>query len=874
MRTSLLVALGWFAWALPAPGQTGNIEGTVVDSASRAPLPGVRVAALDQTNAVASTSVTDRRGRFRLTGLALARFTLVFTRVGHTVLRIEGVAPAESGTPLEIVLGPREVVLDPVQVTASRVAETALDAPASISVVSRREIEQIPALTPVEYVRTVTGMDFASKGLVQHTFAVRGLRPVSQGGMLMLADDRRTALPGIGFNVSYLLPLMSDDLERIEVVRGPGAALYGPGANRGVLHFVSRSPFDSRGAALSLAVGERDLLQATGRFAAVVSSRIAFKISGDWVQGSDWEHHDSVEVQRRRTALQGGAAPDTLLIGLRDFGLRRVTAEARADWRPDSATTVVASVGGAEAIRVIDVNGEVGGVQERNWRYSFAQVKLARGRLFANVTYNLNDAGDTYQLRTGLPFIDNSRQTTAQLQHRADAGRVALLYGLDGRWTDPRTGGTIHGRNEDDDLVAEAGGYVHARAVASPKLDLVAALRVDRNNRLNDLVLSPRAAAVFKPAPGHALRLTYNRAFTAPDASGLFLDIVVVPGSPYAVRQIAIPQDGFTFRRDCGGICMRSPFNPAGPETYLAADATLLWTAVVDSMQKLGFDLSGIPQPDGSLVATRLAALDPQSLRAPRFNPVVAGDIADLAPRKRTIFQTLELGYKGVLAGRLLVAAEAYVNRVQDPIGPLFTATPSVFYDSTTLAAYLSGFRTPQEAAQVARAIATIQVGTISPREARDPVDILFVRRQGGAYTVWGADASLTATVSSRVEVTGTYSWVSRNIILDVPTAGTIGLSVPRNKGAVAVRYRDERRGFTAALEGRAVGAFETRSGLIREQTDGYGVVDAHVAYRLSPTTGITLSVDAYNLLDHRHREIGGAPAIGRLVVSRVQVHF
>ncbi len=516
---------------------------------------------------------------------------------------------------------------------------------------------------------------------------------------------------------------------------------------------------------------------------------------------------------------------------------------------------------------MVDVTGEVGGLQNRNWRYSFAQAKLKRGRLFANLTYNLSDAGETYQLRTGLPLVDNSRQTTAQLQYGSDAGRIGLLYGLDARWTDPRSGGTINGRNEDDDLVAEAGGYVQARAVTSPRFDLVTAIRVDRNNRLNDLVVSPRAAVVFKPTPGHALRLTYNRAFSAPDASNLFLDIVVAPGVPYNVRQVAIPQEGFSFRRDCSGICMRSPYNPGGPQEYLLADATRLWDTITAS-----FDLADVPPPNASQVATRFAALNPANLRS--YLPLASAEILDLAPRRRTIFQTVEVGYEGTLAGRVVVAVDVYVSDVNDPMGPRVTATPNVFYDSTTLAAYLSAFRPADSAAHLAGTIAKIPVGTISPQEATDPIDVLLVQSQGGAYALWGADASVTAVITSRIEVTATYSWVNRNIVPGVPTAGTIVLSVPRSKGAVTVRYRDGRTRLTAALDARAVGGFLTRSGFIRGEIEAYAVLDAHVGYRLSPTSGITLSVDAYNLLDHRHREIAGAPEIGRLVVSRVQLRF
>ncbi|HEV8510627.1 MAG TPA: TonB-dependent receptor [Gemmatimonadales bacterium] len=854
MRTSLLVALGCFAWALPALGQTGIIEGIVVDSASGAPLSGVQVTALDQANAVAATVRTDGRGRFRLTKLAAAPFTLVFTRIDHTVRRIEGVTPADSGTPLEIVLDQRGVVLDPVQITASRVAETTLDAPVSVSVVSRREIEEATAFTPLDHLPGVPGMDFVSTGLIQRGFAVRGRNGPNQGFLLMMADYRNAALPSLGSNVSYLLPFTNEDLERIEVVRGPGAALYGPDAHRGVVHFVTRSPFESPGTTLSIAGGERSVLQATARFAAAPSARIAFKISGDYFQGRDWELAAADEALRR------------------DKGARRAGGEARLDWRLDSVTTVVVSAGAAQAINVVAVTGAAGPVQVRDWRSSFAQARLRRGRLFANVLYNVSDAGETHQLRTGTPIVDNSRQVALQLQQETDAGRYDLLYGLDGRWTDPRTGGTIHGVNEDDDRVVEIGGYVQTRTALSPRLDFVTAVRVDRNNRLDDLSVSPRAGVVFRPAPAHSFRLTYNRAFSSPDPAQLFMDLNVgsLPGG-YALRLSSIPRSGYSFRWDCSGICMRSPFDTANTARYLPADATQLWDRVVAIVAGDSLDLSDIPAPTASQVATDLAAYNRQTRR---FDPIVAADIGDFAPLRRSSTHTLELGYKGVLTSRVLVTVDGYVSRVNDPFGTSFAATPNVFHDSTTLAQYLSAYRPPATAAQLAGAIAKIPVGTISPRETSYPYDILFLQRQGGAYTVWGMDVSFTASLSSRTEVTGTYSWANRNILRDIPVVDTIFLNVPQDKGAVTMRYRNERIGLTAALQGRAVGAFPVRSGVVTADIASYALVDAHVGYQLERASGIGFSLDAYNLLDHRHREIGGGGRLGRLVVSRVQVRF
>ena len=873
MRRVTRCLLMWVGFTVPAAAQTGTVRGIVVDSATRAPLAGVQIAALGAADVIAATALSDGRGHFRLGELPPASYTLVLKRVGYAPQSLPGVIPHASGAIIEIALTPSEVPLDPVQVTASRAPETTLEAPVSVSVVGRREIEEATAFTPVEHLRGVTGVDFLTKGLIQSNFAVRSfLRPSVP---LMMVDYRNAALPSLGLNVPYLLPPTDEDLDRIEVVRGPGAALYGPDTHHGVVHLLTRSPFESRGAALSLTAGERSVADLTGRFAAAPSPRLAFKLSGHYFQGEDWHHFDTTEVRNRRLALANHADPDTLLIGRRDFRLRRAAGEARVDWRPDSSTNVIGSLGVAQAINVIDLAGGVG-VQLRDWRYGFAQMRLNHRRWFVNATYNISDAGDTYFLRTGRPIVDNSRQIGAQVQHGADRRGVAFLYGVDVEWTDPRTGRTVHGENEDDDVVAEIGGYVQAKTALAPRLDLVSAVRVDRNTRLSDLAVSPRVGVVFRPAAAHTLRLTYNRAFSSPDPAQLFQDFVtqsVLFGNDTIldVRNASVPRGGYSFSRDCSGLCMRSAFDTATQLRYLPADATLVWDSVVAA---LGLDLPDVPPPTGADVATDLGRFNPFNPITRRFDPVSEAQVSDIEPRRRAIVQTVELGYKGLPVGGMAVAVDVYVNHVEDALGGAYAATPNVFYDSTTLARYLAAYR-PATADSLAGRIAAVPVGTVSPRETSHPLDVLMLQLQGGSYTLWGAEAGFTATLTSRLTVSGTYSWMSKNVIPNVPVVGTVVLNAAENKGSVSVRYRDEHIGLTAALQGRAVGSFfATRGAAVRDTLPAYAVVDARLGYEPRWAPRVTISVDARNLLDQGHRELLGAPTLGRLVVSRIHLRL
>jgi outer membrane receptor protein involved in Fe transport len=390
---------------------------------------------------------------------------------------------------------------------------------------------------------------------------------------------------------------------------------------------------------------------------------------------------------------------------------------------------------------------------------------------------------------------------------------------------------------------------------------------VDRHDRLNDLVVSPRAALVFKPGPSHALRVSYNRAFSSPDPSDLFADIEegTFPGLPFAVRAGSVPQHGFSFRRDCGGPCMRSPFDTAGPGQFLAADATLEWQKIVTILQQQGVDLSAIPPPTAAQVATVLASFDP---RTSGFNAVTPGDVRDIPALRRTITTSVELGYRGVTSTGLAISVDLYRTHVRDPLGDRYVATPNVFLDAATLQQYLGAFLTAPAAAQVAAAAAGIPVGTVTPQQAPHPVDMLLLRSQGGAYTVLGADVSFSVPLGAGWSATVTGSWINSDSISG-PAGGYV-LNVPRTKGSAEVEYRRGR--WIASLRGRAVSSFPVASGVYAGRVAGYRTADALVAYRLTTVPEATLTADAWNLLGRRHQEMVGAPVLGRLVTTRLRV--
>ena len=871
-----VLLLGLFL-IIPTLVAAGTITGTVTDAANGQPLTMVVVTALDPAGRVLATTRSDGQGAFRIEGLPDVALTVAFSREGYAPLDREAIKAGDTTpTALAVALDPVPVAEDVMIVTASRRPEQALDAPASTSVVDELTIERWPQQTTADPLRDVRGIDFAQKGLIQRTYAARGTRAAQSGVLQVLNDFRYAGVPVNDWNIPYMVPLIPEDIERIEVVRGPGSALYGPNAHRGVVNFITKSPLDDPGGSGSFSYGERAFLQANARYAEALGSRVGLKLSGSYVQGNDWEYRDPVEQTLRQDAIDAGADPDTLRIGRRDFNVERAAVEARLDWRPDAQTDVILTGGMAQAFNVIEPMRSDLALQVQDWRAGFLQGRLHRGRLQAQVAYNEDDAGDSFNLRTGQNTRSNNSVLAFRLQHGFDAAaKHPLDYGLDGRKSIPRSEGTLTGRYEDDDEVVELGAFVSGTWKVAPKLDLVGALRLDYHDRLDDSVLSARAAAVYKPSPDQAVRLAWNRAFSSPPAYYLYQDYVIqaIPGTGMDARVLGNGGQPFTVARLNGEVGMYSGFNPAGNDQLLPLDATALWPVAVQFLQGYGIDVSGIAPPTAADVGTELRALDPAD--ATFSIPVAVQDVESLyrEEAQRQIWNSVELGYQGKLGERLQIEAETYWTQVDNPYGDSYIMTPNAFLDQAALRSYLetTGGMPADQAATAAAIASQLPLGTVAPSQS-GTADVLVGQYQGGSYDYWGADLMLAYTLTPGLRVRGTYSWVDENYF-ELPGIGTFHTSVPLNKGTLGLVYQDPYGRFDANATGRGVETYQVGS-QASDEIAGYIVFDAGVGYQLTWWPSVRLSVNAFNVFDRRHREMVASPELGRLVVARVNWRF
>lgn len=953
LRRSLLyvLALAGLA-AAPATAQTGTIVGRVTTEEGGQPVGVAQVHAVQDRREVAR-AVTNTDGRFRLF-VPAGTYDVHVEVVGYEAVVRQGVSvTADATATIDITVARAVFQLNPVVVSASKRSEKATEAPAHVDVVGERDIATRPTVTPVDHLRNTPGVDVLTSGVQSTNVVVRGFNNIFSGSLHALTDHRIAGVPSLRVNFMHFVPATDDDLERMEVVLGPGSALYGPNTASGVLHMITKSPLTGPGTTVSISGGTRDLMHAAARTSHRVSDRVGIKLSGQYLTATEWPYADSVEIAERnkfatnpffRTdlmrTLDNIPASDTTarrieadrrisLIGNRDDEVERWSADARADWRATDDLTLVLQGGLTTLVKGVELTG-LGAGQAKNWKSSYIQTRANFGRLFGQVYINASDAGDTYLLRNGAPIVDKSKLLVAQLQHGyAPLRWMDLTYGVDYLRTTPETEGSINGVYEDDDETTEVGGYLQAQLALHDKLDLVLAGRVDDHSALPDPIFSPRAGLVFKIAENRALRATYNRAFSTPSSLNQFLDLSsAIPDAGaarlgYSVRVQGTGTNGFTFGMP-GAYQMRSPFVQAGT-VPMPANAGALWAAAVAVVGQQAVAGGVLPAQVVTPLVQYLSQPDFQAAAATSIGTTyrdlasgATGNLADLVlapipPIRETTTSTFEVGYRGVISNRFLIAGDVWRQKLENFVTPLTAQTPLLFANQAQAIAFttprLVPFFTaafmnagaPQAVAQqmaqdtaakygpiIGAGVAMIPVGVItSPDMHATGAQVLTTYYNvEDEITVNGIDLNATFLVNEAISVGGTLSLVDDDVFTS-QRGEKITLNAPKTKWTAHGAFRRPEWGFDTELRVRYNDSFPVRSGVYNGTqcidgpepgnepcVDSYALVDLSASYQIPGIRGAAIQLYVQNLLDEDYRSYPGTPIIGRMILTRLKYTF
>jgi len=920
-----------------AYAQNGTISGKITEQVSGAPVTSGDVSARAGVGGAATTRPREN-GTYTLS-VPPGNYTVSVRSPGREQKQVANVVVRAGQTAtVDFVMAASARQLEKVVTTGTGDpgGEPIKDSPNSISVVSGKEIAETPSATFKDHLLSVPGLSISSGGIAQSNIVSRGFNNAFSTQMLMLQDYRYAGVPSLRVNVPLLFTGTNEDIERIEILQGPAAALYGPNSGNGVLHVITKSPFESEGTTLTLDGGERSMLRGSLRHAGVFGdSKFGYKFSGEYLTAKDFQYIDPNEptvysATDTRIPVERRGKPVT-----HDFDLTKYSGEARLDFRPSDNTTLISTAGLSSIGNAREITTTFGAAEAKNWTYVNLQERLTHKQFFAQVFYNKSNSGNdnaqdangTYYLRTGIPVVDKSSILGLQAQQAAIFGRTKFVLGGEYLATRPQTEGTIDGRNEANDDINEYGGYLQTTTAITKQIDFLAAARLDVNSRIDGNQFSPRAAIIFRPDSSNTFRLTFNRAYSSPTSFSFFLDQysgqTPAPGMP--VQILGNPsKQGWSFARTCtggtaGNLCMRSPYIPS---TLAPASAAAAFPGLVLALPSI---VQGLPLSSIGSEANRtqllqllnqlgpvLRGLHPTSadlttalidLASPDKHAVAS--VNDYAPLSADFSNTWEVGYKGFLGKRLGLEMDAWFQkRPADPTAQIIN--PGVLFGNPTqLAGYLganiaqgliaAGVPAAQAQATAAAAapaltqiMAAIPVGATAFTNSLDdqPYLVFSYQKATGSVNVHGFDIATDLLLDGGWSVAATYSNLNKNVFPDAPGATVINplaANTPKHRATATVRY-ESAKGFSANVRGRYADAFPVNSGVFNSYKIGTPIpyppvpvnafLDAGFSWDLPLARTPKWSVQGTNLLDNKVATFVGVPKLGRMILTRLSYTY
>ena len=507
-----------------ASAQTGRIGGVVADSAG-VPLAGARLS-VTGTNL---RSVSDDGGRFVISGVAPGTYAVRAQHVGQRAVSLAGVV-VRSGeeTKLSITLARAPIQVAGVVVSASRRTEKVTDAPATVTRLDAQDIDNSVGNSFGAALKQVKGVDFIQTGVMSVGINVRGFNTAFNNRVLQLEDGRIAVLPESGLPLGSLTTVPKVDIASIEVLVGPGAALYGPDASSGVVTLTTKDPRAYRGTTLDVSGGSRSFFDIQGRHAGVVGGKFGYKLSAEYASANDWSNHNIY-------APIAGTTPSPEINA--DFNTNVARGEGALVYyggRPGGRVELSSGLSKTNTIGLTNL----GRNQIVGWKYGHAQLRYTDQNWFAQAYHVESRSGETYQLngfaqnRLRFPAItDDSVRALSAFPDQAAFSAAELqntfsIPGLEGshltwggQWRfddvsskrhwlyDAKTGKNVTFTNK--------GVYGQAEIPVGSMLKVVGAVRYDKHD-LYDAQWSPKAAVLFTPVADQTFRVTYNRAFKSP----------------------------------------------------------------------------------------------------------------------------------------------------------------------------------------------------------------------------------------------------------------------------------------------------------------------------------------------------------------------
>ncbi len=427
-----------------------------------------------------------------------------------------------------------EELFDEQVVTAGVRASSENKAPASLTVITDDEIRMSGAATVPEILRSVPGMDVAEMNPSDTNISIRGFNRRVSNKVLVLVDGRSVYQDFLGTTLWPLLDVSVQDISRIEVIRGPGSALYGANAFAGVVNIITKIGDDAGSARAFVQAGSHNTVEG-GVSAGGHTGKLNYRTTVAYDRADKW----ITDVAGGRTDLTSQ---------FNDPNRSREVQRADLAANYDFGSTQVQAGGGFDNFGLEVVPLGLLPSYGNEGQSGFARLEVDSGQSKLKAFWNALrlKSGPEYwpdglrSLRDTVrsDVIDLSAQTGLDFK---GLGTHHVNLGAGYRFKSVNWGylaAQVDGSHRYDEHHLDV--FLQEEWQPSRKWSVVLLYRVDREPLLvqqgttpGGLVQSPRGSILYEFKPDQVLRLTVGSAFRAPTFLESYIDLFAsVPTQP------------------------------------------------------------------------------------------------------------------------------------------------------------------------------------------------------------------------------------------------------------------------------------------------------------------------------------------------------
>jgi iron complex outermembrane receptor protein len=384
--------------------------------------------------------------------------------------------------------------------TVSKKPESRLEAAAAVYVITQEDIHRSGVTTLVQALALAPGVEVARINASQWAVGIRGFTSRLSRSVLVLIDGRSVYTPLFAGVYWEAQDTLLEDVDRIEVIRGPGGTLWGANAVNGVINIITKKASETQGGLVSGGGGTEDRVLAASRYGGTIGTNTSYRFYGKYSDRDAEFHSDGRDFDAWHLE-QGGFRSDSSLGPLDTLTFQGDAYSSRIGQRATPSFYTKPFITTVDEDAILSGGNVLG-----RWTHARADGS----RLVFQAYYDHTHHDETI-------FSENRDTIDFDLQDGLHLGAHDVTWGLGFRWSSSDTASiqtvVISPALRRDKLYS---GFVQDEfSLVANRLRTTLGLKVE-HNVFSGFELQPTIRLLWTPRDGHYAWAAVSRAVRTP----------------------------------------------------------------------------------------------------------------------------------------------------------------------------------------------------------------------------------------------------------------------------------------------------------------------------------------------------------------------